>query len=82
MREKCNVLRQIRNKIKAFSQIPAEELLLLDKKKQFRHEETQLVPYPEEPPPTPVPKYTLEMTWNPNNLYFILDEEPVTLRIR
>ncbi|KAJ8725088.1 hypothetical protein PYW07_016046 [Mythimna separata] len=68
-----------REKIEA-EQIPIEDLVVQEKKE--KRIETQLVPYPEKVPLGPIPKFPVEMAWSPSALYFVMDEEPVTLKVR
>uniref|UniRef100_A0A2A4JXX8 Uncharacterized protein n=1 Tax=Heliothis virescens TaxID=7102 RepID=A0A2A4JXX8_HELVI len=67
-----------REKIVA-DQIPIEEIHI--QRKHEKHHETQLVRYPIKPPPKPVPKFPLNISWHPNTLCFTLEDEPVVIRI-
>ncbi|KAJ8727059.1 hypothetical protein PYW08_015456 [Mythimna loreyi] len=69
-----------REKIEA-EQIPVEDLAA--RAKEEKRYETQVVPYPDKlTPHEPIAKFPVEMAWSPNALYFVLDEEPITVRVR
>ncbi|XP_047023318.1 uncharacterized protein LOC124632503 [Helicoverpa zea] len=70
-----------RKKIEA-AQIPVKELKIKKEEgKHHGHHKIQLVRYPVTPPPKPVPKFPLNISWHPNTLCFKLEDEPVLIRV-